>query len=101
MEYQGADIAAIALPDDIASIDVLKDAAATAIYGNKASNGVIMVTTKKGRTGKMQASYNGYVGLEKVSGELDIMNADQIKAFVAKSGISISPNDDFGKIQIG
>ncbi len=92
----GADIAAIA-PDDIASIDVLKDAAATAIYGNKASNGVIMVTTKKGRTGKMQASYNGYVGLEKVSGELDVMNADQIKAFVAKSGISISPNDDFGK----
>ncbi len=49
----GADIAAIA-PDDIASIDVLKDAAATAIYGNKASNGVIMVTTKKGRAGVPQ-----------------------------------------------
>jgi len=92
----GADIAAIA-PDDIASIDVLKDAAATAIYGNKASNGVIMVTTKKGRAGRTQTFYNGYVGLEKVSGSLDVMDADQIKAFVQKSGNSISPNDDLGK----
>lgn len=91
----GADISAIA-PDDISSIDVLKDAAATAIYGNKASNGVIMVTTKRGRSGRVQASYNGYVGFEKVSSNLTLMNASQLKDFVTKNGNSISPNDDLG-----
>jgi iron complex outermembrane receptor protein len=59
----GADIALVA-PEDIASIDVLKDAAATAIYGNRASSGVIMVTTKKGSKGQTQVSYNGYGGIE-------------------------------------
>ena len=57
----GADISLIA-PDDIASIDVLKDAAATAIYGNRAASGVIMVTTKRGKKGQMVVAYNGYVG---------------------------------------
>ncbi|MFT4092859.1 MAG: TonB-dependent receptor plug domain-containing protein [Niabella sp.] len=91
----GADIATIA-PADIASVDVLKDAAATAIYGNKASNGVIIVTTKKGRAGRTQASYDGYVGLEKVSGSLEVMNADQIKAYVSENGNTILPTDDLG-----
>lgn len=91
----GADIATIA-PADIASIDVLKDAAATAIYGNKASNGVIIVTTKKGASGKNITSYDGYVGLEKVSGELKVMDAAQIKNYVSKNGASILPNDDLG-----
>ncbi len=91
----GADIATIA-PDDIASIDVLKDAAATAIYGNRAANGVIMVTTKKGKAGTMQISYNGYVGIEKVSNKLDMMNADQLRAFLDKNGIGFTPADDKG-----
>ncbi|HRQ52013.1 MAG TPA: SusC/RagA family TonB-linked outer membrane protein, partial [Agriterribacter sp.] len=91
----GADIATIA-PADIASIDVLKDAAATAIYGNKASNGVIIVTTKKGKAGRTQASYDGYIGFEKVSGELEVMNADQIKAYISKNGNAILPTDDLG-----
>ncbi|GAB3026097.1 TonB-dependent receptor [Niabella terrae] len=91
----GADIATIA-PSDIASIDVLKDAAATAIYGNKASNGVIIVTTRKGKAGRTQASYDGYIGIEKVSGSLEVMNAAEIKDFVTKNGNSISPADDLG-----
>ncbi|MFT4204441.1 MAG: SusC/RagA family TonB-linked outer membrane protein [Chitinophagaceae bacterium] len=91
----GADISTIA-PADIASIDVLKDAAATAIYGNKASNGVIIVTTKKGKTGRTQASYDGYIGLEKVSGSLEVMNADQIRDYVSKNGNTILPADDLG-----
>lgn len=91
----GADIATIA-PSDIASIDVLKDAAATAIYGNKASNGVIIVTTKKGKAGRMQASYDGYIGTEKVTGTLDVMSADQIKAYVSKNSKAILPTDDLG-----
>ncbi|MEP7095824.1 MAG: TonB-dependent receptor plug domain-containing protein, partial [Flavobacterium sp.] len=59
----GVDISVIS-PDDIATIDVLKDAAATAIYGNRAANGVIMVTTKKGSKDRTQISYNGYFGYE-------------------------------------
>lgn len=91
----GADISLIA-PDDIASIDVLKDAAATAIYGNRATNGVIMVTTKRGRKGAGQVTYSGYVGGEKVSKRLEMMDADELRAFLAKNNLSFSPNDDKG-----
>ncbi|HWK06217.1 MAG TPA: TonB-dependent receptor [Puia sp.] len=92
----GADISIIA-PDDIASIDILKDAAATAIYGNRAANGVIMVTTKKGgKKGQLQVAYNGYAGLEKVSSSLKMMNAAQSRAFVTKNSLAYSPNDDKG-----
>ncbi|HLO45173.1 MAG TPA: TonB-dependent receptor [Leadbetterella sp.] len=91
----GADISVIA-PDDIATIDVLKDAAATSIYGNRAANGVIMVTTKRGKKGAMQVAYSGYVGIEKVSSKLDMMNASELKAFISKNGQSLSPNDDKG-----
>ncbi|MFC6190266.1 TonB-dependent receptor [Dyadobacter subterraneus] len=91
----GADISTIA-PDDIASIDVLKDAAATAIYGNRAANGVIMVTTKKGKRGEMQIAYSSYVGIEKVSNKLDMMTADQLRSFLEKNGVGFSPADDKG-----
>ena len=91
----GADISLIA-PADIVTIDVLKDAAATAIYGNRASNGVIMVTTRRGKPGQMQVAYNGYAGLEKVSSQLKVMDAAQLRAFVTKNGESFSPNDDKG-----
>ena len=91
----GADIAAIA-PDDIASIDVLKDAAATAIYGNRASSGVIMVTTKRGRKGQTVVTYNGYIGIEKVSNKLDLMDAGQLRTYVTGNGGSFSPLNDLG-----
>lgn len=91
----GADISTIA-PSDIESIDVLKDAAATAIYGNKASNGVIIVNTKKGKSGRTVTSYDGYIGIEKVSGSLNVMDADQLKSYVSRNGNSILPSDDFG-----
>lgn len=91
----GADIATVA-PDDITSIDVLKDAAATAIYGNRAANGVIMITTKRGRKGSLQTSYNGYVGIEKVSNRLDLMDAAGHRAFLAANGSAYNPIDDQG-----
>jgi TonB-linked SusC/RagA family outer membrane protein len=89
----GADISIVA-PDDIASIDILKDAAATAIYGNRAANGVIIITTKKGRKGSVQTSYSGYVGIEKVSSKLDLMDDAQLRAYVTANGAAFSPNDD-------
>ena len=57
----GGSITALS-PDDIESIDVLKDAASSAIYGARASNGVILVTTKKGKTGRIQVNFSGYYG---------------------------------------
>ncbi len=91
----GADISVVA-PDDIATIDVLKDAAATAIYGNRAASGVIMVTTKRGRKGQSNVSYNGYVGFENVSNSLDLMDASQLRAYLSANSSAFSPNDDKG-----
>jgi TonB-dependent starch-binding outer membrane protein SusC len=89
----GADIATVA-PDDIASLDVLKDAAATAIYGNRAANGVIMITTKRGQKGSVQTNYNGYVGIEKVSSSLDLMDASEHRAFLTANSSAYNPIDD-------
>ncbi len=91
----GADITAIA-PNDIVTIDVLKDASATAIYGNRASAGVIMITTKRGKKGSSVVTYSGYGGIEKVSNNLDLMNADELRAYLAKNNATFTSNNDFG-----
>ena len=64
-------------PNDIASIEVLKDAASAAIYGARSSAGVILVTTKKGHAGALQVNYNGYYGLQAPAHKLDLLNATQ------------------------
>ncbi len=64
-------------PNDIESIDVLKDASAAAIYGARAANGVVIVTTKRGKEGRTSFSYNGYVGTASVRNKLDVLNVDQ------------------------
>lgn len=61
-------------PSDIVSMDILKDASATAIYGSRASNGVIMITTKRGKVGDATVSYDGYVGWQTMPKTLDVMN---------------------------
>lgn len=61
-------------PDEIESISVLKDASATAIYGTRGANGVIILETKKGKVGKPQVSYNGFVGLHQATKKMDLMN---------------------------
>lgn len=91
----GVDISIIA-PEDIVTIDVLKDAAATAIYGNRAANGVIMVTTKRGGKDKTQISYSNYFGKEYVSNQLDMMNAAQLRDFTSKNGLNFTPENDKG-----
>ena len=62
---------------DIQSIEVLKDAASQAIYGARAATGVILVTTKKGKSGKMSVNYNGYTGVSGPARKLDLLNATQ------------------------
>lgn len=61
-------------PQDIQSIDVLKDAAATAIYGARGANGVIVITTKSGKPGRLVVSYNGFVGVKELAKRLDVFN---------------------------
>lgn len=61
-------------PDDIESIEVLKDASATAIYGARGANGVLMVTTKKGKVGAPQLSFNAYYGTQRTIKQLDLMS---------------------------
>ena len=80
-------------PDDIESIDVLRDASATAIYGSKAANGVIIVTTKRGKAGRAQVSYNGYVAIDKIMKNYDMMNADQLRSYAATGENTTLPND--------
>ena len=75
-------------PEDIASISVLKDASAAAIYGARSANGVIIITTKKGEEGKATVSYNGYFAVEKAEKLLDMMTAEDWRAYVAENNIT-------------
>ncbi len=61
-------------PQDIQNIDVLKDAAATAIYGARGANGVIVITTKTGKPGRLIINYNGFVGIRKLARKLDVLS---------------------------
>jgi len=81
-------------PSDIESIDVLRDASATAIYGSKAANGVIIVTTKRGADGPARVSYQGYVSWERVANDHDMMDADELRAYAKANGITL--NNDRG-----
>ncbi|MFB0497460.1 TonB-linked SusC/RagA family outer membrane protein [Mucilaginibacter sp. OAE612] len=64
-------------PNDVESIEVLKDAAATAIYGSRAAAGVILITTKKGRSGRARLNFNAYTGVATVTKRLPLLNGDQ------------------------
>ena len=84
----GVDISMVA-PDDIESIDVLRDATATAIYGSKAANGVIIITTKSGgKSERTNVSYNGYVAFDNVLNTLDMASANDIRDYVKKNNIN-------------
>ncbi len=91
----GASIDLVA-PADIESIDVLKDASSTAIYGSRASNGVIIVTTKKARAGQSRLSYSAYGSMEKVSKKYDMLSGPELRAYLKKNGQTLLPllNDD-------
>jgi len=81
-------------PEDIESIDVLRDASATAIYGSKAANGVIVITTKKGsKTDRSSVSYSGYVGFDNIAKRLDMMSASDLHSYALANDITL-PNDE-------
>ncbi|MBK8193827.1 MAG: SusC/RagA family TonB-linked outer membrane protein [Lewinellaceae bacterium] len=80
-------------PNDIESIDVLKDGSAAAIYGTRASAGVVLITTKKGSAGRTTATYNGFVAFDQVSRRYKTLDAS---TFVALGGNDLSPEDGPG-----
>jgi iron complex outermembrane receptor protein len=92
----GASIDLLA-PSDIESIDVLKDASSTAIYGSRAANGVIIVTTKKAKLGQSRLSYNAYTGMDKVAKRIDMLSGDELRQYLASNGQTLlQPADDDG-----
>ncbi|HEX8377601.1 MAG TPA: SusC/RagA family TonB-linked outer membrane protein, partial [Pedobacter sp.] len=72
-------------PNDIASMNILKDASATAIYGSRASNGVILITTKKGTSGKPVLSFSSQNSISTLPNQVDVLSADQFRTFVNES----------------
>lgn len=98
-------------PNDIESIDVLKDAASAAIYGSRAANGVILVTTKQGKEGKVEISYNGAMGWSNSYKRPQMLNAQQYMRIMNEYGVndngqfhdytSYIPADIISKVQSG
>jgi TonB-dependent starch-binding outer membrane protein SusC len=84
-------------PDDIESIEVLKDASSTAIYGSRGANGVILVNTKNGKTGPLKININAYSGISKPSRRLDLLNASQYTDYAidALQGAGMPVNSKF------
>jgi TonB-dependent starch-binding outer membrane protein SusC len=72
-------------PNDIESIEVLKDASATAIYGARAANGVVLVTTKRGKAGQTQFNFNYYAGAQKLAREIPFMSSSEMVSFLEEA----------------
>lgn len=85
--------------NDIESIDILKDGAASAIYGTRGSNGVVLVTTKKGSTdGTVHTSYSGYVSVDMISNALEVLSADEFRELrVPQGGTDYGADTDWMK----
>lgn len=75
-------------PNDIASIEVLKDASATAIYGSRGANGVVLITTKRGKAGETVVTYDMYYGSQKVAKKLDMMNGREFAELVNEARVN-------------
>lgn len=75
-------------PSDIASMEILKDASATAIYGSRGANGVVIITTKKGQKGRATTTYDTYAGFSKVAKKYDVLSADGYRQFMKDNNIT-------------
>ncbi|GAC1586793.1 MAG: TonB-dependent receptor [Ginsengibacter sp.] len=80
-------------PNDIESIEILKDASASAIYGARASNGVVLITTKKGKAGKTKVEFGYFTGTQKPTHLVDFMNAQEFVTFTRQAAIGAARQD--------
>jgi len=81
-------------PQDIASLEVLKDASATAIYGSRGANGVVLVSTKRGKAGKTVVSYDAYAGFSNALGRVDVMDGAQYAEYKRESRRAVGTYDN-------
>lgn len=81
-------------PNDIASMEILKDASATAIYGSRGANGVVLITTKRGKAGKSTISYDMYAGVTEAMGKIDMMNGEEFAEYKRESRRAVGRYDD-------
>ena len=81
-------------PDDITSVEVLKDASSTAIYGARGANGVLLIVTKRGRAGEPRATYSGYYGTKRLIGKYDLQNGQQYYDFRLQAYRAQNPSFD-------
>lgn len=88
----GMDLNSVA-PQDIESISVLKDAAATAIYGSRSASGVILITTKKGKAGQAQVQLNNYLAIDRVANKPEVLSADEWRQYAAENSLDITGLD--------
>lgn len=79
-------------PEDIESIDILKDASSTAIYGARGANGVVLITTKRGKKGTGKITYDGYTGISQIREKMDILSAAQFKSYRKANGSALLDN---------
>lgn len=87
-------------PADIQSIEILKDASATAIYGSRGANGVIMITTKRGSGEKMSVNYNAYYGTQTIANKMDVLNAQQYMKYMNGLASDLGQNPIFSDTDI-
>ncbi|MBC7788338.1 MAG: TonB-dependent receptor [Anaerolineae bacterium] len=103
LDLAGQDVTAVTgiSPDEIATIDILKDAAAAAIYGSRGSNGVIMITTKRGQSGQPRISFNSYYGTQSVERRVDMMNSQEYVDFMYEALLNDGYTEEEIPDQIG
>ncbi|MBC7827634.1 MAG: TonB-dependent receptor [Chitinophagaceae bacterium] len=80
-------------PQDIESISVLKDAAATAIYGSRSASGVILITTKKGKAGQAQVQFNNYIAIDRVTNKPEVLSAEEWRNYTKENGMDVTGLD--------
>ncbi|MEM6801416.1 MAG: SusC/RagA family TonB-linked outer membrane protein, partial [Bacteroidota bacterium] len=85
-------------PNDIESIEILKDASATAIYGARAANGVVLITTKRGKKGKSQISLESYYGIQEIARKIPVMNLQEYAAYYGE--IAFDPIEEFERPEL-
>lgn len=76
-------------PEDIETIDILKDASSTAIYGARGANGVVIITTKKGKRGEGTINYDGYVGVSQIREKLDLLTPEEFRSYTKPDGTKL------------
>lgn len=81
-------------PSDVESVDVLKDAASAAIYGSRAANGVVLITTKKGKPGEAKVTYDAYYGISNPSKKIDLLNAKEYAMIMNEASYNERPKRD-------